>query len=88
MYVRECFRDLRDERQYGAMDGMSEIPFSAIHRWAETYGLSLEQFDELKRAIRALDQVWIEWNAEQQKQAAKEDGDGRKAEPTPKRSHA
>ncbi len=48
---------------------MTEIPFSALCLWADRYGVTHENFDALKRAMRALDLAWIDWNAEQNRAA-------------------
>jgi hypothetical protein len=57
--IVEAFYDLKECRQYGAMGGAGEIPWTAVNEWALRHGIEGEEFSYLKRAIRALDHVYL-----------------------------
>lgn len=54
-----AFMDLAHDRQV-FMGGVSQIPFTAIDRWASRFGVEGDAFGRLLRLIRAMDGVWLE----------------------------
>ncbi len=54
------------------MGGQSQIPFSAIDRYARRYGITGVAFDWLVTLIDALEAEYLPWAAEQARQAAEE----------------
>lgn len=65
-----AFDELGSERQIGFATG--PIPFRAIERYAANYGLSdPDDFDLLRRAIRALDSLFLERARERAEAQAK-----------------
>lgn len=63
----EAWRDLRHDRAYGAFGGQSPISFMALHHWAESNGLGPEHFAVLKALVRAIDDEYLTWMAEQER---------------------
>ncbi len=58
--------ELCSDRPIGNVVG--SIPFTAIDRYAARYGFDdPDDFDLLRRAIRAMDFAYLEWAAEQVK---------------------
>ncbi|MFC5421949.1 hypothetical protein ACFPOB_20515 [Bosea eneae] len=56
----DAFWALTGDRQLGALGGAGRIPFSAIDRWADRYGISdLDAFERLKTLIDVLDAEFL-----------------------------
>ena len=72
----QAFSDLKECRQYGAMGGAGEIPWTAVNDWAQRFGIEGDDFTYLKRAIKTLDSVYLEDLAVKQsaKNPSKEEG--------------
>lgn len=65
----EAWRELDSERELGM--GAGKIRFTSIIRYAEFYGFSPFQTDELLRVIRLIDNYWIEATNEKRAKANK-----------------
>ncbi|MBS7696271.1 MULTISPECIES: hypothetical protein [unclassified Chelatococcus] len=66
--IAEAFNELGSDRQI--FFGIGCIPFTSIDRYAERYGFdTLEEFDFLRRALRAMDAKFLELNSKPTKKA-------------------
>ncbi len=70
----EAFRDLASTRQLGALGGAGEIPWTAIDRYAQRYGLDFDGFERLRWAIGIQDGVYLEHLAQKAKESANRGG--------------
>lgn len=70
----EAWETLRHDRQFGAMGGVSRIPFSAIDLWARRYEVDGEEFDLFVTLIAAIDDEFIAWLAKQKPSKDKPNG--------------
>lgn len=43
--------------------GLGPIPFSSIDRYARRFGLTLDEYDFFRRAMRAMDEIFLEHQA-------------------------
>lgn len=59
---------LRFERTYGAMGGQGPISWRALRDYARDLGLDDDDRDVFERLMRALDEEWLGWVAEQEAQ--------------------
>ena len=61
MPIYNAWIELSTSRPSNGM-GLSPIPFSALDRYAERYGLGdLDDFELFRRAIRAMDSIYLPW---------------------------
>ena len=60
-----AFWDLTHDRQMGAMGGAGGIPWTAIDRYADRH--EIDDFDQFKTVIKALDGVYLEHVGEKMK---------------------
>lgn len=61
----QAFEDLSPSRSIG-FGGPGPIPFEAIDRYATRFCIDdIDDFDDLLRLIRALDEEYLDWAAEQ-----------------------
>ncbi len=51
------------------MGGESPILFSALENYARVHGIAGQDFEDFIDLMRALDEVWLEHRAEQDKRA-------------------
>lgn len=73
-FYSEAFHDLSPERQLPGLGGAGPIPWTAIDRYAERYGLDLEAFERLRRMIRIQDRLYLQDVTEKAKAAASRGG--------------
>ncbi|WP_443136604.1 phage tail assembly chaperone [Methylobacterium sp. Leaf399] len=67
-FASDAFSDLSSDRLIGAIGGCGPIPWSAIDRYAERYGIdNLDEFERFRRFIRGQDRVYLERAAEEAK---------------------
>lgn len=60
-----AWHDLKHDRQFGAMGGASQIPWTAIVAYADRQGF--HDPDRLARMLWAMDEVYLAWLNEKQK---------------------
>lgn len=61
-FTWSAFWDLNTDRPVGM--GVGPIPFTAIDRYADRYGIEgLDAFDALRELIRAMDDAYLTWSA-------------------------
>lgn len=63
--IVEAFWELSSDRQIGF--GVGPIPAGSIARYAEMFGYDLDEQEQLRRLIRAMDNAYLKSKAEQQK---------------------
>lgn len=64
----EAFSDLSTDRPFSAMGGAGPIPWSAIDRYAARHEIDdPDDFDRLRRMIRAQDRAYLDHMAEEAK---------------------
>lgn len=62
----QAFEDLSSSRPNGGLGGLGVIPFEALDRYATRIGIDdLDAFDDLLRFVRALDDVYLDWAADE-----------------------
>lgn len=67
-FYSEAFADLSTDRPLGAMGGAGPIPWSAIDRYAARHEIDdPDDFDRLRRMIRAQDRAYLDHVAEEAK---------------------
>lgn len=71
-YLQRAWQVLHDDRFFGAMGGMGRIYYTAISQYARDNNIELEPFVTF---IHAMDDVYIAYASEKQKQATKESQD-------------
>lgn len=54
-----AFCDLDSDRSFGWSAG--PIPWTSIRRWADTYGVTGDQFNDLVYFIRAMDAAYLSY---------------------------
>lgn len=60
----DAFWMLTGERPVGVFGGVGRIPFSAVDRWAQRYGVDdLDGFERLQMIVDALDAEFIDFVA-------------------------
>lgn len=78
-FVWEAFWELSSDRDSGFGEG--DIPFRAIDRFAQRYGIDdLDEFDEFRSMIRGVDREYLKIRAEQ-READKEPASSSKKRP-------
>ena len=61
----QAFEDLSPSRPSGGLGGFGPIPFEAIDRYARRFGIDdADDFDDLLRFVRALDESYLGWAEE------------------------
>lgn len=61
-----AFWDLNTDRPVGM--GVGPIPFGAIDRYADRYGIAdIDEFDAFRELIRAMDDAYLSWSAKRRK---------------------
>lgn len=71
-FYLSAFNTLGSDRQMGGMGGLGPIPWSSIHRYAHAYGIeALVEFERLVRMIRSMDAMFMDFQNEKLKAAAK-----------------
>lgn len=68
-YLQRAWQVLHDDRFFGAMGGMGRIYYTAISQYARDHNIELEPFVTF---IHAMDDVYIAYASEKQKQANKD----------------
>lgn len=72
VHVRNAFSELSSDRPLGAMGGCGPIPWCALDRYADRYGMDdLDEFERFARLIRAQDRVYLADVAEKLKRRGK-----------------
>lgn len=70
-FFGNAFRELSSDRPLGALGGCGPIPWTAIERYADRYGIDdLDAFERFGRMIRAQDRVYLTDVAEKLKRKA------------------
>ena len=65
IFVWDAFWALHGDRALG-MGGIGAIPFTAIDAYGHRYGVvSTDSFDRFQRMIKALDNEFLKWNAQE-----------------------
>ncbi|GLK86690.1 hypothetical protein GCM10017653_47600 [Ancylobacter defluvii] len=71
LFAWGAFFDLRDDRPM-MMGAIGRITFMAIEKWGERHGvIGVDQLDRLVTLVRAMDDQWIEIEAERMKAASR-----------------
>ena len=61
-----AFEDLSPSRPHGGLGGLAAIPFEAIDRYATRFRFDgPDAFDDLHRFVRALDDAYLDWAADE-----------------------
>ena len=66
--IWQAWEDLRYDRPYLAMGGELPVSFTAIETYARRYGLVGMEFEEFKVLFRAVDDEWLTYRAEKDKE--------------------
>lgn len=70
-FYSDAFSELDTDRQFGALGGAGRIPWSAIDRYAARHEIDdPDDFDRLRRMIRAQDRAYLDHMAEEAKARA------------------
>lgn len=57
----DAFQELSTDRHSDSMGGVGEIPFSALDRYAERFGIGdPDEFERLRHLIRAMDREYLD----------------------------
>jgi hypothetical protein len=56
---RDAFEELRDDRFYGAMGGMSRIYSTSIDAYARRFGIDGTAFEHFSTFVRAIDDEYV-----------------------------
>lgn len=65
LIVWRAFWALTNDRQFGALGGCGYIPFMAIDRYAERYGISgVDEFERFQTLLRQMDDAYLAWIGE------------------------
>lgn len=66
----EAWHVLRNDRHVGAMGGVGPIFYTAMSTYAADHGIRGASFEALRIVVRAMDDVYLAWAAEEAKKAA------------------